>query len=399
MTINHLLFALSVAALSTAASAQNPVRGTVFLDRNADGLQQPSEPGLRGVSVSNQDAVVITDSLGHFELPRGPNHIIVVSAPDNFRSVGSFWRDVGDSISTIAFPFRSAPAPKTFTFIDASDTHLAPASLAQTRRFRAIVDSLRPDFVLIAGDLVKDALRVSETEARGYYELAVAEFGIFKCPVWLVPGNHENFGIETQLSHVDTANPLFGRAMYHHYFGPDYYSFNRGGVHFIGLNSVDISGTSYYGHVDSLQLAWLARDLSHVSPETPVVTFNHIPLVSAMNEFDGYDDGPPAPTLITVNGKTSFRHAVSNASEVLAILRTHKHVLAIGAHSHVGEQVTLFNEGVRTRFEQSPAVVGPAGAKPFVFPAGVVRYSVSGGRVGEGVFIEVDAAKASRTPN
>ncbi len=396
MNIKQLIIAAALA--TSVARAQTAIRGTVFLDRNTDGIQQPSEPGLRGVSVSNQDAVVVTDSLGHFELPRGPNHIVFVSTPDNFRSVGSFWLDVGDSLSTIAFPLHSEPAPKTFTFIDASDTHISPASVAQTRRFRAIVDSLKPDFVLIAGDLVKDALRVPEAEARGYYELAKTEFGAFKCPVWLVPGNHENFGIETALSHVDTANPLFGRAMYHHYFGPDYYSFNRGGVHFIGLNSVDISGTSYYGHVDSVQLAWLAHDLSQVSVETQVVTFNHIPFLSAMNEFDGYDDGPPAPTLITVNGKTSFRHMVSNAGEVLTALRTHRHVLAIGAHSHVGERVTLFNDGVRTRFEQSPAVVGPAGAKPFVFPAGVVKYTVTSGRISEGVLIEVDAAKA-RTPN
>ncbi len=122
--------------------------------------------------------------------------------------------------------------------------------------------------------------------------------------------------------------------------------------------------------------------------ETPAATFEHVPLPSARTKFDGYDDGPP--TLITVNGKTSFRHMVSNGGDVLAVLRTHKHVLAIGAHSHVGERVTLFNEGVRTRFEQSPAVVGPAGAGPLVFPAAVVRYSVSGGRIGDGVFVEVN---------
>jgi hypothetical protein len=132
----------------------------------------------------------------------------------------------------------------------------------------------------------------------------------------------------------------------------------------------------------------------------PIVTFEHIPMLSAMNEFDGYDDGPPAPTLITVNGKTSFRHQVSNAGDVLALLRNHhNHLLAIGAHSHVGERVTLLNEGVRTRFEQSPAVVGPAGAGPFVFPSGVVKYTVVGGRVGEGAFIGVDATKANQRPN
>jgi hypothetical protein len=208
-----------------------------------------------------------------------------------------------------------------------------------------------------------------------------------------VPGNHENFGIETALSHVDPANPLFGRAMYHHYFGPDYYSFTRGGVHFVGLNSVDISGTSYYGHVDSVQLAWLKRDLSHVPAGMPVVTFNHIPLISATNTFRGYDDGPPAPSLITVNGVTSFRHLVSNAQEVLAVLREHNHVLAIGAHTHEGEKISFIIDGNQTRFEQSPAIVGAAGLPPFTFPAGFVLYTVRGSQIGEGKFISVQTQR------
>jgi hypothetical protein len=126
MTFKHLLVAAAIALPTHTSPAQAVVHGTVFIDRNADGIQQPSEPGLRGVAVSNQDAVVLTDSLGHFDLPRGPNHIIFVSTPDNYRSGGSFWRDVGDSLNTIAFPLRTAPAPKTITFIDASDTHISP---------------------------------------------------------------------------------------------------------------------------------------------------------------------------------------------------------------------------------------------------------------------------------
>ena len=344
---------------------------------------------MAGVVVSNQDAVVLTDAAGGFVLASGPNNIVFVSEPDGYRSVGSFWRAAGNSTQSISFALKAAPLKPSFSFVDASDTHLGPASLPQTQRFRAIVDSLRPDFVLIAGDLVRDALRVPETEARSYYDLAVREFGAFKVPVHLVPGNHENFGIETQLSHVDPADPLFGRAMYHHYFGPDYYSFNRGGVHFIGLNSVDISTTWYYGHVDSVQLAWLARDLSHVPATMPVVTFNHIPLISAFDPFTGYNDGPPAPTLITVNGVTSFRHLVSNASAVLSALHGHHHVLAIGAHIHAGERITYITDGEETRFEQSPAIVGGPKVPPFTFPPGLVLYTVQNGRIGAGKFIPV----------
>ena len=60
-------------------------------------------------------------------------------------------------------------------------------------------------------------------------------------------------------------------------------------------NSVDISGTSYYGHVDSVQpQPWLRAILSHVSAEKPVVTFESTSRCSPRsNEFDGYDDGPP----------------------------------------------------------------------------------------------------------
>lgn len=388
MNLKCILTIGLVATVPSQSRGQN-VHGVVFVDKNADGIQQRGEPGLRNVAVSNQDAVVTTDSLGRFDLPRGPNKIIFVSEPDGFRSVGMFWRAVGDSLTTLSFALQAAPVSRTFTFIDASDTHLAPASLPQTRRFRTIVDSLKPDFVLVAGDLVRDALRVPEAEARSYYDLAAAEFKAFSRPMWLVPGNHENFGIETALSHVDPANPLFGRAMYHKYFGPDYYSFNRGGVHFVGLNSVDISGTSYYGHVDSVQLAWLARDLGQLPPNTPVVTFNHIPLVSALEGFGGYTDSLPAPTLITVDGKTSFRHLVSNAHEVLTVLRTRRHVLAIGAHTHVGESVMLYSEGVQTRFEQSPAVVRPSGGPPLIFPSGVMLYTVRDGKVGEREFVPI----------
>ncbi len=382
-------------AASQIVAAQAIIKGVVFSDLNGDGVQQPGERGIAGVMVSNQDAVVVTDITGSFELGPGPNGIIFVSEPDGFRAVKSFWQAANTSGKVMEFAMKRSLTQPTFTFVDASDTHLAPASLPQTQRFRAVVDSVRPDFVMIVGDLVKDALRVPETTARQYYDMVAKEFGAIRATVKLVPGNHENFGIETQLSHVDPANPLFGRAMYHHYFGPDYYSFTRGGVHFIGLNSVDISGTSYYGHVDSVQLAWLEHDLAHVPKDMPVVTFNHIPLVSASNGFAGYDDGPPAPSIITVNGKTSFRHLVSNASDVLTILRPHNHVLAIGAHIHAGERITYITDGAQTRFEQSPAIVGPSGIPPFTFPSGVIVYTVHAGKIDAGEFIPVTTAPAT----
>ena len=385
-----LALAVLLLPLLPLAAQQSPVQGAVFVDQNRNGRRDPGERGLADVTVSNQDEVVATDQAGAFRIGAGPNAIVFVSMPDGYRPVGAFWRSVADGASRVEFALAPAPAPAVFTFAHASDTHIAPASAARTRRLRVLVDSLQPAFVLIAGDLVRDALRVGEAEATSYYELFLSELRQFTTPAWTVPGNHEVFGIEQAKSHVEATHPLFGRKMYQHYLGPDYYSFTYGGVHFVGLNSVDIDGPSYYGHVDSLQMAWLARDLARIPATMPVVTFNHIPMVSTIEGLNGYTDDPPAPTLITVRGTTLFRHIVSNTPEVLAVLRARPHVLALGAHVHAGEQIAYTIAGVTTRFEQSAAVVGPAEVGPLTFPSGFTVYTVRRGVVDGGRFVGIE---------
>ncbi|MEP6834549.1 MAG: metallophosphoesterase, partial [Gemmatimonas sp.] len=239
MRLATICFALPLSIMLSAplCAQKAPVQGSVFVDQNHNGRRDPGERGLANVSVSNQDAVVATDSAGEFRIERGPNDIVFVSTPDNYQTVGRFWRSVTDSPPRVDFALTPARAQDVFTFAHASDTHISPASFNRTQRLRTLVDSLQPAFVLIAGDLVKDALRVSEAEATSYYNLFMQELGRFTTPAFTVPGNHENFGIEQNLSHVEASNPLFGRKMYHHYLGPDYYSFTYGGVHFVGLNT------------------------------------------------------------------------------------------------------------------------------------------------------------------
>lgn len=383
----------TVFAAATASAQSVGVSGMAFVDANGNGTQDRGERGLAGVAVSNQDAVVTTDPSGAFALPRGGYGVVFVSVPDGYRAVGPFWRSVADSAVNLEFPLAPVARAREFTFVHSSDTHIAPATLERTRRLRALVDSLAPAFVLITGDLVRDALRVTETEATSYYDLFEREIGAFRTPVWTVPGNHEIFGVERHVSLVSPKHPLYGRRMYHHYRGPDYYSFTHGGVHFVGLNTVDVDDLWYYGHVDSLQLAWLERDLALVPPQMPVVTFDHIPFTSTIEGLGGYREGPPAPTLIRVKGRTVFRHTVSNAAEVLAVLRKRRHVLALGGHFHAGERLEYEIDGLRTRFHQSAAVVGPSRAAGLSFPSGITVYTVRGGEIDGGRFIPLGIAE------
>jgi 3',5'-cyclic AMP phosphodiesterase CpdA len=207
-----------------------------------------------------------------------------------------------------------------------------------------------------------------------------------------VPGNHDNFGVEREKSGVATSHPLYGKRMYRQRLGPNYYSFDHGGVHFVALDTVDVDDQWYYGHVDAAQLAWLEGDLAAVPPGTPVVTFNHIPLVSAVEALAGYRDDPPAPTLITVGGKTRFRHVVSNVDEVLARFGRHPLVLALGGHMHAREVVRYEAEGSPIRFEQAAAVVGPSEAGSLRMRSGVTLYRVRDGRIDAGTFVPLDPA-------
>lgn len=104
------------------------------------------------------------------------------------------------------------------------------------RAVRALVEARRPAFLLVTGDLVRDALRVGEPEATGYFNLYVAETARFPVPVWSVPGNHD------------------------------------GGVHFVGLDTADVDDLWYYGHLDATQLQWLEGDLATVPATTRSTT-------------------------------------------------------------------------------------------------------------------------------
>ncbi len=360
--------------------------GTVYDDRNANGRRDSGEPGVAGVVVSNQDTVVRTDAFGAYRMTGDGVGIVHVSIPEGWQASGAFWLPIPENGGApLDFGLTKVRRLDAFSFVHASDTHISAASAARTDRLRTLVDSLRPAFVLISGDLVRDALRVGEAEATGYYQLFNQNVSAFSVPTYTVPGNHEIFGIERDKSHVSADHPLFGRAMYRRYRGPDYYSFTVGGVHVVALNSVDISDQWYYGHIDSLQLVWLERDLAMVPPTTPVVTFNHIPFFSSSESLHGYNDGPPAPSLITVRGRPQYRHTVSNASEVLALLKGRAYPLALSGHGHMAERLRF--AGAATRFDQAAAIVGPSSGAGMTLPSGITLYRVRRGTIEEGRFI------------
>ncbi len=386
-----LLLSVHAAGAQPSERIPAPVRvnGLVFLDGNNNGVRDGGESGVGGVVVSDQVTVTVTDSEGRFTLDAAGYGLVYVTQPEGHAVRGAFWRQVQPG-AELSFPVVPAPAVSDFIFVHASDTHISEQSLPRMRRFKAMVDSIRPAFVLISGDLIRDALRVPEAEARGYYDLFTRELANFMVPVYTVPGNHEIFGIERHRSLVPTTHPLYGKRFYRSVRGPTYYSFDFGGVHFLGLDTVDYDDLQYYGNVDSLQLSWISQDLSRVRAGTPIVTFNHIPLVSGAQIVDGYDDESVAPTVIRLRGRSGFRHGVQNLDAVLGALGANLEI-ALGGHMHRKEFLRYETASGPRRFAQTAAVVGPVRTEgPMGIRSGITVYRVRQGKVDDGTFVPLE---------
>ena len=137
-----LLVAGLIAPLMAGAQMAT-VGGTVYIDANANGVRDTGETGVARAVVSNQDTVVVTDATGAYHLPVGTTGVVFVSVPAGYTAVGAFWRPVA---AIVDFPLKPVARAAHFTFIHASDTHIAPAVVARTERFRAIVIRGKPQF-------------------------------------------------------------------------------------------------------------------------------------------------------------------------------------------------------------------------------------------------------------
>ncbi|NNE01814.1 MAG: hypothetical protein HKN52_01510 [Eudoraea sp.] len=380
-----LVLSFSTHSLLFAQSVE--IKGIVFEDSNGNSIKDGDEQGIPRVVVSDQLVTTLTNDSGEFVLDSESEfpHIFI-SQPSGY--TGTYYYK---KTAEMSFPLQSSKEQKKFSFIHASDTHVDAASLPRMIRFREMADSLDVAFVIITGDLIRDALRVNEATAGGYYDMFVNETAKFKTPVYVGVGNHEIFGVERDKSLVSMEHPLYGKKMFRHYLGPNYYSFNYGGIHFISIDGVGYQNLYYYGGVDETQLAWLEADLQQVDSQTPVITFNHIPFVSSGFSFQNFENHPfYGPQLLEQGGEMEHRHLVYNFDEVQKRLGERPYPLALSGHYHAAQNSTIV--GSNTIFAQTSAIKGPDSFSynGFEVRAGFTLYEVADGAITTSTFIPLN---------
>lgn len=361
--------------------------GTIFNDINGNGIQERNEKGIPNVVVSDQITTVVSNNKGNYTLKSTSEFpYLFISQPNGF--VGTYFYP---KKTTTNFPLKKGTSQRMFSFIHASDTHMDSLNLPRMKRFRQMTDSLNVDFIIVTGDLIRDALRVDPKTANDYYKMYVSEISKFSMPVYSGVGNHEIFGIERDKSLVSSKHPLYGKNMYRSYLGPNYYSFNYGGIHFISIDGVGYQNLYYFGGVDKKQLEWLSADVKHVSKSSPIVTFNHIPFVSPGFSFQNFEHHIfYGPQLLLQNNKLQHRHIVYNFKEVKKRLGTRPYPLALAGHYHAAQEGYL--TGSETVFSQTSAITRP---DTFVFNGFKVRsgftlYKVKDAKIVSSTFIPLN---------
>lgn len=146
-----------------------------------------------------------------------------------------------------------------------------------------------PTLIINTGDTIMDssARTGAATDAQWalWQKIVQAECDL---PIYSCLGNHDLWGTNKQASQTTGNENLWGwrRGVAGLRLDAPYYSFNRGGWHFVALNDTHIEG-GYSARLDDEQYAWLAADLAAQPADRPVLVFSHHPIISVSGYFDG----------------------------------------------------------------------------------------------------------------
>ncbi len=301
--------------------------------------------GINSVPVSNQRTTTLTDDEGYFELPLLEGYFIQVCKPADYDYVLDeqgrpqfFWLyqpqgtpsdmalnypgidPTGPPADPLVFYLHRKGAARRFSAIFMGD--IQPKNEVEAGYFRDLVarelTHQQARFIMPLGDLAWDDLSIHPV-----VQAILDSIGI---PYFPVKGNHD---INLRAPDRQWSSESFKLV-----FGPTYYAFNEGKVHFVVLDDIGYSGWDeendcrgkVFGWIDDQQLDWLRDDLKLVPDDHLVFLATHIPIYT------------------NIAARNDYRN-VLNRRELFGILEQRRYVFVISAHTHFIEHVDHFEAG------------------------------------------------------
>jgi hypothetical protein len=334
--LSFLLIGLICSDQLTAEWAE----GFVFDDSNRNERLDPSERGLAGVRVSNGRSIVPTDAEGRWRLEVFSDDILFVIKPSGWMTpitkdqLPRFYylhkpqgspdskfpgvAPTGPLPSQINFPLFRQSEPDQFKVVFFGDPQPRDQKEIDYIAHDVVEELIGTDarFGVTLGDILFDDLSL--------FESFNATVGLIGVPWYNVIGNHD--------LNLDAPNDRFSDETFHRYYGPSYYSFDYGKVHFIVLDNVEWlgPGQSYRGGLDADQVQYVANDLKSVPDSQLVVISMHIPLTNVGNRHELYRLIEDRPYTLSLSGHTHWQaHQFIGAEDGWMGKEPHHHIVNV----------------------------------------------------------------------
>ncbi len=275
--------------------------------------------GISGVVVTDGTQFAVTDASGAFSLPYNPiaTHVYI-SSPAGYtvpveNSVPKFWvrlKDISDKKSITFNLTKLSQNDNKHFFIAVGDPQVRNATelgklspILSYMKQEIESKGMNPVHIMVAGDVVFDTPKM--------HDMSKTYFSALNNPVYYAIGNHDHVYKSTDA--VTTANDKSADSVFIRHYGPTYYSFNKGMVHYIVLDNILYeggSGPTYTINFTQAELSWVAKDLSYISKDRAIVVMFH---------------GP---------SKTRTKSTYGNSASLHALLSGYANVQIISGHTH-----------------------------------------------------------------
>jgi 3',5'-cyclic-AMP phosphodiesterase len=165
--------------------------------------------------------------------------------------------------------------------------------------------AVQPDLVFNLGDDIEDESREADLDR---YQRCIGILAQCQAEVRHVAGNHDLINL--------TEEDL--RRTWGHE-GPLYYAFDRGGIHFVVLQTHETKDVSV--RIDARQLAWLEKDLSRAKLPT-IVLMHH---TASEQDIAHNRWFYRAPHLCKIVERRKLRKILKQSGKVVAVFNGHMH--------------------------------------------------------------------------
>lgn len=323
---------------------------------------------LSKVAVSDGRIITTTDAKGNFTLESSvPLGYVFVITPDGYEPAISlknrpkFW-EAPKSGENVNFVLRKIEKERPLGIVAIADPQISNRCGDVDRlkemyvpEVNRALDSLRnkgiDPIVMTLGDVICDWF---VAHGYGYTLDKFNEDFKVNAPLYHTMGNHDNDPFKS--------GDIYSASTWHEINGPSYYSFNRGGVHFLVLDNIvevnegaapGVSGKrNSYTALTKEQLDWVAEDLAQIKDKnTPVIVTMHGPLLSfPVGEGEKLKD--------------TYRFK-QGGPELGALLKDFPNVIVLSGHAHKNHY-SVTPEGNIREYNYAGANGGwwPAGLQP-----------------------------------